>query len=134
VRRYRQSGDTFGVDATCQSDGQCVWKTSDPVLDLQPAGQQADDAEAESDLRALIPDIESYYADFGSYNSPATPMTIEYLKTTYDQSLNTDPTSGPQYTVAPSPGGQSYCASVTAGSSSFYKAGPDAPISSGSCP
>jgi type IV pilus assembly protein PilA len=81
---------------------------------------------AESDLRALIPDIESYYSDNNTYAS----IDVATLKASYDQSINTTDPTGPQYVVN---GGTDtdYCASVTESGQTAKKAGPDDPILAG---
>ncbi len=83
---------------------------------------------AESDLRALVPDIESYYADNGTYSG----MTLQILHDSYDQSINLA-SGDPVYHL----GGAStltataYCVDVTDGDQRAKKAGPDAPIQAG---
>jgi hypothetical protein len=78
----RESGDTIGVDATCQSDGQCIWRTSDPVLDLRAASEES--AAVKANVRSIIPTIEQYYADNSTYEG----MTLEGLQANYDQALD----------------------------------------------
>jgi type IV pilus assembly protein PilA len=79
---------------------------------------------AESDLRALIPDIESYYSDNNTYSG----VDVTTLKASYDQSINT--VGEPTYVVN---GGTNvdYCASVTESGQTAKKAGPDDPILAG---
>jgi prepilin-type N-terminal cleavage/methylation domain-containing protein len=79
---------------------------------------------AESDLRALIPDIESYYSDNNTYSG----VDVATLKASYDQSINT--VGEPTYVVN---GGTNtdYCASVTESGQTAKKAGPDDPILAG---
>jgi type II secretion system protein G len=48
---------------------------------------RAEDGAAKANLRSLIPSVESYYADKGSYANLQTDG-ISYLKTNYDQSLD----------------------------------------------
>jgi prepilin-type N-terminal cleavage/methylation domain-containing protein len=87
---------------------------------------------AESDLRALVPDIESYYADNGTYDTGgATAMSIQYLHDTYDNSINTV-AGDPVYEPPTNLGAKTYCFSVTDGDQRAQKAGPDAPIIAGS--
>jgi len=119
----RNSGDTIGVDATCQSDGQCIWRASDPVLDLAPASQPYDEA-ARANVRSIIPSIESYYADNNTYAG----MTLAGLQTTYDQALDLS------LYVLTSATATTYCVQSTSGSATWHKAGPAAPITSGACP
>jgi prepilin-type N-terminal cleavage/methylation domain-containing protein len=82
---------------------------------------------AESDLRALVPDVESWYADHDTY----TGMTIALLKSSYDQSINTNTAAGPQYDDPASLGAATYCLRVTDGDQVAVKKGPDQPIQAG---
>jgi type IV pilus assembly protein PilA len=87
---------------------------------------------AEADLRALIPDVESYYADNGTYDTGgATAMSIAYLAATYDQSINTTPGTDPVYEPPTNLSAITYCFSVTDGDQRAKKAGPDVPIVAG---
>ena len=81
---------------------------------------------AESDLRALIPDIESYYSDNNTY----TGIDVATLKASYDQSINTAGPPGPTYVVS---GGTDidYCASVEESGQVAKKDGPDEPVVAG---
>ncbi len=80
---------------------------------------------AESDLRAFVPDIESFYADHGTYAG----MTVTGLKASYDQSINTSG-SDPVYVIASS-GDTTYCVTVTEANQIAVKKGPDQPILAG---
>lgn len=87
---------------------------------------------AETDLRALVPDIESYYADFGTYDAGgANAMSIPYLKLHYDQSINTTSGTDPVYENPTQLTATTYCFSVTDGDQRAKKAGPDSPIVAG---
>jgi type IV pilus assembly protein PilA len=82
---------------------------------------RAEDGAAKANLRSLIPSVESYYADNGSYAS----MTVTNLKATYDQSLDAS-----VYSVL-SAGATTYCVRAGASSTSTvyaYKNGPAAQI------
>lgn len=84
---------------------------------------RANDSAAKANVRAIIPSVESYFADNNSYAS----MTLANLQSTYDQALDTT-----KYTL----NGQtatSYCVSSTSGDKSWKKAGPAAALASGSC-
>jgi type IV pilus assembly protein PilA len=88
---------------------------------------RAEDSAAKANLRSLIPSVESYYADNGTYAS----MTIAGLKTSYDQSLDTS-----VYSVVGTPTSSTYCVSAKASPTSTviaYKAGPAAQISMTAC-
>jgi type IV pilus assembly protein PilA len=88
---------------------------------------------AESDLRALIPDIESYYQDNNTYGG----VTVDLLYSSYDQSINAPSSpnydaNGPQYTVAAGTDPNTeYCAYVEESGQAAVKKGPDAPIKAG---
>ena len=81
---------------------------------------------AEGDLRALVPDIESFYADNGTYAG----ITIAGLKASYDQSINTG-AGDPVYEAPSGLSATTYCFSVTDGDQRAKKAGPDSPIVAG---
>jgi len=83
---------------------------------------RAEDSAAKANLRSLIPSVESYYADNGTYAS----MTITNLKSTYDQSLDAS-----VYSVL-SAGSTTYCVTAKASPTSSvvaYKGGPSSQIS-----
>jgi type IV pilus assembly protein PilA len=82
---------------------------------------------AQSDLRALIPDIESWYADNETYAG----MTIPLLKSTYDNSINTADGVDPVYEILGTPDATSYQVQVTDGDQIALKCGPDEPIQTG---
>ena len=84
---------------------------------------RANDAAAKSNVRSILPSIESYYADNNTYSG----MTLAVLQSTYDQALDLS-----KYTLN-SVSATSYCVSSTSGSQSWKKAGPAAQIVSGSC-
>jgi len=87
---------------------------------------RAQDAANKANVRSIIPDIESYYADNNSYSG----MTLALLQTTYDQALNLS-----QYALS-GVGDTTYCVqSPDSGTSHvFMKNGPAAAIVGGSCP
>jgi len=85
---------------------------------------RANNSAAAADVRAIIPDIESYYSDFGTYSN----MTVAYLKTAYDQAINTS-TAGnlPQYVINGT-SDTTYCVSATVNGKTAKKQGPSAAI------
>ena len=87
---------------------------------------RAQDAAAKANVRSVIPDIESYYADNNTYSG----MTLAVLQSTYDQAMNLS-----TYTLK-SVTDTSYCIqSPAAGTNNVWsKAGPAAPIAAGVCP
>jgi type IV pilus assembly protein PilA len=97
---------------------------------------RANDSAAKANLRSLVPSIESWNADNGgtaddvdtdAATSGYEAMTIALLKTNYDQAL--DPTKYNLISVAPT----DYCVSSTSGDKTWYKAGPDAAMSTTAC-
>jgi type IV pilus assembly protein PilA len=83
---------------------------------------KANTAAAQSDLRALVPSIKSYFSDQGTYVG-MTPAGLQ----AYDQSIN------PALYTINALTGTSYCASATVNSTSYKKAGPAAAIVAGTC-
>ena len=89
---------------------------------------RASNTAAQANIRAVVPSIESYYSDNGTY----VGMTLATLQSTYDQALETS-----QYTLgaAANMTATSYCIqSPASGSGTYKKAGPAAAIASGTCP
>ena len=87
---------------------------------------RARDAAAKANLRSLIPDVESYFADNGTYAT----MTVANLKSAYDQSLNAS-----VYSVV-SAAAATYCVKAKdspTGSVNYYKNGPAASMSATAC-
>ena len=87
---------------------------------------RAQDAASKANVRSVIPDVESYYADNNTYSG----MTLAVLQSTYDQALNLS-----QYTLK-SVTDTSYCiqSPATGTQNVWNKAGPAAPIAAGVCP
>jgi type IV pilus assembly protein PilA len=81
---------------------------------------------AKANLRSFVPDVESFFADDGTYAN----MDVATLKTRYDQSLNTA-----VYSVV-SKGANTYCISATdkpGGAIKWYKNGPAAEMTTTAC-
>ena len=99
---------------------------------------RANKSAAQSDLRALIPSVESFNSDnnctAGDVDSSASTsgyqgMTLALLKSVYDQSIDTSATS--PYAINPSGFTSTttdYCATATVGGWTAYKHGPAGPI------
>ena len=87
---------------------------------------RAQDAAAKANVRSVIPDVESYYADNNTYSG----MTLAVLQATYDQAMNLS-----TYTLK-SVTDTGYCIQSPASGTThvFMKAGPAAAIVAGSCP
>lgn len=85
------------------------------------ARDQAGDATAQANIRSALPAIEAYRADHGGY----TGLTLAVLRSDYSR--------GVQGIVVLSAGTADYCVSATAAGRTWYKAGPDAPVTTAAC-
>jgi type IV pilus assembly protein PilA len=74
---------------------------------------RAQDAAAQSDLRAAVPSAEAYFSDNGLY----TGMTNAGLKSTYDSGLAS-------LVTVKSAGATSYCLTANNGHNTYYFSGP----------
>jgi prepilin-type N-terminal cleavage/methylation domain-containing protein len=88
---------------------------------------RANKAAAGADVRSLIPSVESFFSDHGTYSG----MTVSYLKSNYDQAINVS-----TYTIpAASLSDTHYCVQATSPNQTAYKDGPSNPIVvGGTCP
>ncbi len=84
---------------------------------------RANESAAAANVRSIIPSVESFFADEGTYAG----MTVGYLKTTYDQALDAS-----RYTLGTLTA-TDYCVQSTSGDKTYSKAGPDAAIQEGAC-
>jgi type IV pilus assembly protein PilA len=99
---------------------------------------RANKSAAQSDVRALVPSVESFNSDntgtAGDVDATASTtgyqgMTIDLLKSVYDQSIDNSSTS--PYAVNPSgftASATDYCITATIGGWTAYKHGPAGPI------
>jgi prepilin-type N-terminal cleavage/methylation domain-containing protein len=85
------------------------------------ARERAADATARANLRTAVPAIEAYRADAGTYAG----MTLATLQTSYSP--------GVEGITVVSAGAATYCLSASIDGSTWYKAGPDAPITQTAC-
>jgi prepilin-type N-terminal cleavage/methylation domain-containing protein len=85
------------------------------------ARDQAGDATAQANIRSALPAIEAYRADHDGYAG----MTLAVLRRDYSQ--------GVQGIVVLSASETGYCLSATAGGRTWYKAGPDGPVTTTVC-
>ena len=95
---------------------------------------RANKSAAQSDVRALVPSVESFNSDntgtAGDVDASATTsgyqgMTLDLLKSVYDQSI--DNTANSPYSINPSGFSASatdYCVTATIGGWTAYKHGP----------
>jgi type IV pilus assembly protein PilA len=88
---------------------------------------RATNSSSQANIRTIVPDIEAYYSDNGTYAT----MTLALLKSTYDQALDTTKYALP----AADQTATSYCIqSPSAGGTPYSKAGPAASITQAACP
>lgn len=85
------------------------------------ARERAGDATARSNIRTAVPAIEAYRADAGTYAG----MTVAALQASYSP--------GVAGITVVSAGPATYCVSATAEASTWFKAGPDEPITLTAC-
>lgn len=88
------------------------------------ARERSNRAVAAANVRQIVPSIEAYAADRGTY----VGVTLENLKASYDQAL--PPAT---YTFG-ALSGSAYCVQSTAGGDTWKKEGPSGPIEPGACP
>jgi type IV pilus assembly protein PilA len=89
---------------------------------------RANDSAAKANVRAIVPAIEAFYSDHGTYvgmHLTGNPNNPGALDASYDQSI--DPTKYSLSGVAAA----TYCISSTSGSKTWRKVGPAGQIVSG---
>ena len=88
---------------------------------------RANNSAAAADVRSIIPSVESYFSDNGTYAN----MTVAGLQASYDQAINLS-----MYTLgAGTQSATSYCIQATSQNKTASKAGPPAQIVvGGTCP
>jgi type IV pilus assembly protein PilA len=80
---------------------------------------RANKSAAGADVRSIIPSIESYFSDNGTYSG----MTVSNLKTNYDQAINLS-----TYTLGTGLSSTHYCVKAVSQNQSAAKNGPSAAI------
>lgn len=85
------------------------------------ARERASDATARANLRTAVPAIEAYRSDVGTYAG----MTLAALQSRYSPGI--------QGIVVVSADASTYCVSATVADAAWYKAGPDAHITTTAC-
>jgi type IV pilus assembly protein PilA len=85
---------------------------------------RANDSAAKANVRATIPAIEAFFADYGQ-TTGYTGMTVAFLQSNYDQGIAN--------VTIPTANATTYCVQSVVGGKTWKKAGPDQAISSGAC-
>jgi prepilin-type N-terminal cleavage/methylation domain-containing protein len=85
---------------------------------------RANDSAAKANVRATIPAVEAFFADFGT-TTGYTGMTVGFLQSNYDQGI--------KGVTIPSANSTTYCVQSVVGGKTWKKAGPDQDITSGAC-
>jgi type IV pilus assembly protein PilA len=85
---------------------------------------RANDSAAKANVRATIPAVEAFFADFGTTTGYAG-MTVGFLQSNYDQGI--------KGVTIPSANSTTYCVESVVGGKTWKKAGPDQDITSGAC-
>jgi type IV pilus assembly protein PilA len=85
---------------------------------------RANDSAAKANVRASIPAVEAFFADYGS-TTGYTGMTLGFLQTNYDQGIKN--------ITIPTATSTTYCVQSVVGGKTWKKAGPDSDIVSGAC-
>ena len=85
---------------------------------------RANNAAAQANVRAAVPGLEAYAADHNG--SGYTGATSAALQASYDAGIKNIRIKTASSTT--------YCMDSTVGNSTYMKAGPGAPITSGTCP
>jgi type IV pilus assembly protein PilA len=85
------------------------------------ARERAADATARSNIRTAVPAIEAYRADAGGYAG----MTVAALQGSYSPGI--------EGIAVVSTSSAAYCVSATASGATWYKTGPDGPITRTAC-
>jgi type IV pilus assembly protein PilA len=85
---------------------------------------RANDSAAKANVRATIPAVEAFFADFGS-TTGYTGMTLGFLQSNYDQGIKN--------ITIPTATSTTYCVESIVGGKTWKKAGPDSDIVSGPC-
>ena len=85
---------------------------------------RANDSAAKANVRASIPAVEAFFADYGS-TTGYSGMTLAFLQSNYDQGIKN--------ITIPSATSTTYCVQSVVGGKTWKKAGPDSDIVSGAC-
>jgi type IV pilus assembly protein PilA len=82
---------------------------------------RASDSAAKANVRAAIPGVEAFFADYSTYGG----MTVTFLQTNYDQGI--------KGITIPSATSSTYCVQSVVGGKTWSKNGPAADLSDVAC-
>jgi len=82
---------------------------------------RASDSAAKANVRAAIPGVEAFYADFSTYAG----MTVNFLQTNYDQGI--------KGITIPTATSSTYCVQSDVGGKTWSKNGPAADLANAPC-
>ena len=85
---------------------------------------RANDSAAKANVRATIPAVEAFFADFGS-STGYTGMTVGFLQSNYDQGIKN--------ITIPTANATTYCVQSVVGGKTWKKAGPSEDLAQGAC-
>jgi type IV pilus assembly protein PilA len=87
---------------------------------------RANDSAAKANVRAVIPAVEAFFADFGATTGYAG-MNVNFLQSNYDQAID------PAKISVVSATSTTYCVQSVVGGKTWKKDGPASDIVSGAC-
>jgi type IV pilus assembly protein PilA len=87
---------------------------------------RANDSAAKANVRAVIPAVEAFFADYGATTGYAG-MTVNFLQSNYDQAID------PAKISVISATSTTYCVQSVVGGKTWKKNGPASDIVSGAC-
>ena len=82
---------------------------------------RASDSAAKANVRAAIPGVEAFYADYSTYGG----MTVSFLQTNYDQGI--------KGITIPTATSSTYCVESVVGGKTWRKNGPAADLENQAC-
>jgi type IV pilus assembly protein PilA len=82
---------------------------------------RASDSAAKANVRAAIPGVEAYFADYSTYGG----MTVTFLQTNYDQGI--------KGITIPTATASTYCVESVVGGKTWSKNGPAADLTNTAC-
>jgi type IV pilus assembly protein PilA len=82
---------------------------------------RASDSAAKANVRAAIPGVEAFFADYGTYSG----MNVTFLQTNYDQGIKN--------IAIPTATASTYCVESAVGGKTWKKNGPAADLENSAC-